>query len=504
MKLNTFFDNTSIILTTNYNYLGIYSDFFLITVILLLITYFVFLEYKGNYKFILVNVISNISILSIILMLLLLINESEFIFFNFSFLLFNNYFTTSIKIIILIFFLILTILSINYFKLEKIYKYEYYILIFLSLLGLFIIINSYDLITMYLGIELQSLCFYILASFKFYNNFSSEAGLKYFILGAFSSALLLFGCSLLYGITGLTNFYELEIFLQYTNVNVYWKSLLISMFFILIGLLFKLSAAPFHMWAIDVYEGSPTLVTAFFSIIPKIGIITLLIKFFFFFFNTYWIYFSKIVLISAFLSLFIGTFSALNQLKLKRLLAYSGVVHVGFLLTGLSINSIQGFYSVYFYLIIYMVLSLTLFAFLLSIYKWTNLKKIKNISEVVLLFKANPVLSFILALTLFSVAGIPPLLGFYSKLYVFIVGIQAKYYFLITIIALMSVISAFYYLRIIKLIFFKNWQYFFLLKPLSSRNSLIIAFLFLINFFFLLWPNFCVLVLHNILISIFI
>jgi len=484
MRINSFLEASQTIFTNSTFYLGIYSDIFLIIVILLLLLYFVFIDFISKYKFISYTLITQISIICVLILTMLIFNESYLTFYNFSFLLNNTFFNNSVKKLIIFFFIMLLLLSINYFKFEQVFKFEYYILVFLSLLGLFIIINSYDLISMYLGIELQSLCFYILATFKPYNNFSGEAGLKYFILGAFSSGMLLFGCSLLYGITGLTNFYELELFFQIMDNSYFLNSLIISIFFILIGLFFKLSAAPFHMWAIDVYEGSPTLVTAFFSIIPKIGILTLLLKFFFFLFNLYWNYFNQFILISIFLSLIIGTFSALLQVKLKRILAYSGVTHVGFLLLGLSINTIEGFYSVFFYIVIYMLLSLTLFSIILSIYKWNTYLKIKHISEVILLFKGNSILSFLFGLTLFSIAGIPPLIGFYSKFYVFVAAIQVKYYFLVLVAALISVISTIYYIRLIKLMFFKNINYYLFFKPIPIQNTLIISFFFLFNIFF--------------------
>lgn len=332
--------------------------------------FLVIYDYFFNYKLLLNNVINSLSILSFIFILILLMNNIGNYFTIFQSLLIIDNFTLIIKIIIIFFSLLLMLLSIDYVKKEKIYNYEFLIVFFLSILGLLFLISSYDLISMYLSVELQALSFYILATFKQYTNFSTEAGMKYFILGAFSSGILLYGCSILYGFTGITDFYSLEFFFQNTILPFeVLNSIIIGIIFILIGFLFKLAAAPFHMWSPDVYEGSPTIVTAIFAIIPKIAILAFLFRFSLKILNFNIIYINKLYLFSAILSLLIGSLAAIYQVKLKRLLAYSSISHVGFLLLGLSIMSIESYYSTFFYIFVYMILSLSIFSIILNIRK---------------------------------------------------------------------------------------------------------------------------------------
>lgn len=489
----------------SYDFISIYPEIFLIGIILFLISYLVIYDYFFNYKIILQNVTTFFSILSLLLIVFLLFNNLYINYLVFHSLIINDAFSLYIKFIVIFFLIFLFLLSIDYLRDESIYYYEYFLIILLSLLGLIVLVSSYDLISMYLAIELQSLCFYILATFKQYSNFSTEAGIKYFILGAFSSGILLFGCSLIYGFTGLTDFYSLQLLFQnsFLPLNIL-NGFIIGILFILVGLFFKLGAAPFHMWVPDVYEGSPTIITAFFAIIPKIVIISLLIRFSLTLLNYSLYYFNNLLLLCSFLSLIIGSLSALYQIKLKRLLAYSGISHVGFLIIGLSIMSLESFYSLLFYILIYMILSLNIFSILLSIRKWSNNLKIKKINEVIYLLKSNYLLAIILCITLFSMAGIPPLIGFYSKFYIFMVGLYSYFYLIVIGAAIISVISAMYYIKLIKLMFFKQFSYHFFFKKISYFNSLIISGSFLINFLFLFLPGLLIIFLHNILLNLFI
>lgn len=234
----------------------------------------------------------------------------------------------------------------------------------LSIIGILTIISSYDLITMYLGIELQSLCFYIVTNLKFYSNFSIEAGLKYFILGALSSGILLFGCSLLYGFTGLTNFLDLTILFYYNilegfNLNHY-KGALIGIIFIYCGILFKIGIVPFHMWVSDIYEGSPTNITFFFAIVPQISILSLLLRLNIIFLYAYLKYLYIFLMFLSIFSILVGTLGAIYQTKLKRIIAYSGISNMGYILTATLTIDVESMYSVIFYIIVYNIISIGL------------------------------------------------------------------------------------------------------------------------------------------------
>ena len=226
------------------------------------------------------------------------------------------------------------------------------------------IVSSYDLITMYLAIELQSLCFYVVTNLKFYSNFSIEAGLKYFILGALSSGILLFGCSLLYGSTGLTNFLDLKTLFYYYNMSTYnlyyYTCSLIGLIFIYCGILFKIGVVPFHMWVSDIYEGSPTNITFFFAVVPQISIISLLLRLNIIFLDAYMKYLYIFFLCLSILSILVGTFGAIYQTKLKRILAYSSINNIGYVLSGFLTVDIEGMYSVIFYMIVYNIISIGL------------------------------------------------------------------------------------------------------------------------------------------------
>ena len=416
---NGFATSTNINYFFNNCYLGLYPELFLIIVISFLIAFLVVLDYINKYQLVLSSLTAQM-LIWIFLLTILLVNNNSTNFLIFNDLLIVDNFTTFIKNVVLGSLICCILISLNYIKRENIYKYEYFLLVGLACLGMLSIISSNDLITMYLAIEIQSLCFYILATIKIYNNFSTEAGLKYFILGAFSSGVLLFGCSFIYGSLGTTNFSEMK-FLSSTlspqGDNP--LTLILGIIFVVIAILFKLGAAPFHMWLPDVYEGVPTIVTAIYSIVPKIALFGLFVRLNInlIYENQYFI--QQILLYSALLSIIIGTFGALYQVKIKRLLAYSAISHVGFLLIGFSSFTNWSIFSLFFYLIVYILISINMFSILLVMRKIDNNLKIKKINELVILFKSNALLAINFCLILFSIAGIPPLAGFYSKLYIF-------------------------------------------------------------------------------------
>ena len=345
-------------------------------------------------------------------------------------------------------FSVLTV-STNYLKIFNIFKIEYSVLILSSVLGMMIMISANDLIVFYMGLELQSLALYVLATFNRENLKSSEAGLKYFVLSALSSGLLLYGCSLIYGFSGSTNF---EVISTQLNSNEY--ALTFGIVFILVGLAFKISAVPFHMWAPDVYEGSPTTVTLFFTIVPKIAALTVFIRFLYVPFLNLVDQWQMIIIFLSIASMLLGAIAAIGQTNIKRIIAYSSIGHMGYALAGLSTGSNDGIQSSIVYIIIYIIMNLGFFSCLLMLKR--NNEYYESLDDLSGLSKNHPLLSLSLLIILFSLAGIPPLAGFFAKLYIFKSVIEQSMYFLAIIGLLSTVVAAFYYLRIIKIIYFDN------------------------------------------------
>jgi len=366
--------------------------------------------------------------------------------------LFNNSYTIDylslfMKAITLVACIFVMLSSFDYIKSIFINKIEYPILILSATLGMMIMISSYDLIVFYMGLELQSLSLYVLASFNRDSYRSTEAGLKYFVLGALSSGLLLYGCSLIYGFSGSTNF---DLIAQ--NINQLNTGSIFGIVFILVGLAFKVSAVPFHMWAPDVYEGSPTSVTAFFAIVPKVAALTVFIRFLYVPFINLVDQWQMIIIFISLASMILGAVAAIGQTNLKRLIAYSSIGHMGYALAGLATGSNEGIQSTVIYLSIYLLMNLGIFSCIFMMKR----KDIfyEDIQDLSGLSKNHPIISICLLLLLFSLAGIPPLAGFFAKFYVFMAVIKVKMYTLAIIGLITTVISAFYYLRIIKIIYF--------------------------------------------------
>ena len=358
-----------------------------------------------------------------------------------------DYLSSFMKIITLLAAFIVLLISSNYLKTFKIFKIEYPILILSSVLGMMVMISSNDLIVFYMGLELQSLALYVLATFDRDQLKSSEAGLKYFVLSALSSGLLLYGCSLIYGFTGSTNF---NIIASQFNPNQY--ALTFGIVFILVGLAFKISAVPFHMWAPDVYEGSPTTVTLFFTMVPKIAALTVFIRFLYVPFLNLIDQWQMILIFLSIASMLFGAIAAIGQKNLKRIIAYSSISHIGYALAGLATVSNDGIQSSVIYLTIYIVMNLGFFSCLLMLKR--NNVYYENIDDLSGLSKNHPLLSLSLLIILFSLAGIPPLAGFFAKFYIFKSVIEQSMYFLAIVGLLSTVIAAFYYLRIIKIMYF--------------------------------------------------
>ena len=358
-----------------------------------------------------------------------------------------DYLSSFMKMVTLLAAFFVLLISSSYLNTFKILKIEYPILILSSVLGMMIMISSNDLMVFYMGLELQSLALYVLATFNRDQLKSSEAGLKYFVLSALSSGLLLYGCSLIYGFTGSTNF---DLIASQLNSNEY--ALTFGIVFILVGLAFKISAVPFHMWAPDVYEGSPTSVTLFFAIVPKVAALTVFIRFLYVPFLNLFDQWQMILIFLSIASMLFGAIAAIGQTNLKRLIAYSSISHIGYALAGLTTGSNDGIQNSIIYIIIYVLMNLGLFSCLLMMKR--NNKYYESIDDLSGLSKNHPLLSLSLLVILFSLAGIPPLAGFFAKFYIFKSVLEQSMYFLAIVGLLSTVVAAFYYLRIIKIIYF--------------------------------------------------
>ena len=395
------------------------------------------------------KLIQNISLIVLLITAVITFNETlsneEILLFNDSVII--DYLSSFMKIITLLAAFLVLIISSSYLRTFKIFKIEYPILILSSVLGMMVMISSNDLIVFYMGLELQSLALYVLATFNRDQLKSSEAGLKYFVLSALSSGLLLYGCSLIYGFTGSTNF---NIIANQLNSNEY--ALTFGIVFILVGLAFKISAVPFHMWAPDVYEGSPTSVTLFFTMVPKIAALTVFIRFLYVPFLNLIDQWQMILIFLSIASMLFGAIAAIGQTNLKRLIAYSSIGHIGYALAGLATGSNDGIQSSIIYITIYILMNLGLFSCLLMMKR--NNEYYEDIEDLSGLSKNHPMLSLSLLVILFSLAGIPPLAGFFAKFYIFKSVIEQSMYFLAIVGLLSTVIAAFYYLRIIKIIYF--------------------------------------------------
>jgi NADH-quinone oxidoreductase subunit N len=356
-------------------------------------------------------------------------------------------FARFLKILALIGSAVTLILSAEFLADASRRIFEYAILVLLSTLGMMVLISAGDLISLYLGLELMSLALYVVAASNRDNLKSTEAGLKYFVLGALSSGMLLYGASLVYGFTGTVNFAGIAAAAKVGNVG-----LVFGLVFLLAGLCFKVSAVPFHMWTPDVYEGAPTPVTAFFASAPKVAAMAVFVRATMTAFPGITAEWQQIVVFVSIASMALGSFAAIGQTNIKRLMAYSSIGHMGFALVGLAAGTVEGAQGVLVYLAIYVAMTLGSFSIILAMKR--NGQAVEQISDFAGLSRTNPVLAFLFAMFLFSLAGIPPLAGFFAKFYVFIAAIKAGLFTLAVIGVLTSVVGAFYYLTIIKVMYF--------------------------------------------------
>ncbi|CAA2100022.1 NADH-quinone oxidoreductase subunit N [Methylobacterium bullatum] len=344
------------------------------------------------------------------------------------------------------------LLSRDYFQRERIDRFEFPILIVLCTIGMMVMASANDLIALYLGLELQSLAAYVIAAFHRDNLKSTEAGLKYFVLGALSSGMLLYGSSLVYGFTGTVSFPGIVSALN-DNAGI---GIVLGIVFVAAGVAFKMSAVPFHMWTPDVYEGSPTPVTAFFASAPKMAAIAMTVRVFIGAFPDVTAIWQQIIVFVAIASMTLGSFAAIGQRSIKRLMAYSSIGNIGYALIGLAAASEEGIRGVVIYMIIYLAMTLGAFAVLLSLRRGGQMYE--TVDDLSGLSRTHPVLAFCLAAMMFSLAGIPPLAGFFGKFYVFAAAIKADLVGLAVVGVVTSVVGAFYYLRLVKVMYFDEPQ----------------------------------------------
>lgn len=457
---------------------------------------FFYIEKKNNNKHIyFVNTLSIgvfiIMIVELFLLLNRLVLNIQANVFNFAFQVdfFSDFISFILALLVFLYFLV----SFSYWKNEQVFTYEWVFLILLSYVGMHLIVHANDFVLLYVGIEMQSLPLYVLAGYSRFSMKSTEAALKYFILGALMSGLLLFGISTIYGVLGTINFQEIYylinlIFLTntFSFLDFYFVLVVLGFIFVLVALLFKLGVSPFHFWVPDVYHGVFSGVTVFFAVVPKIAILSILIKLFFY--NNLLVLgqFSHIFLIGGVLSVIFGTIGAMYQVNIKRLLAFGAVNHLGFVIISLGLNDYFSVVASIFYLCIYLLLSLNFFSFYLNARVLYNID-FENIQTFLLLYKTQPVIAMQIICCFFSMAGIPPFSGFFSKLYVILNLVNNLEFLVAGVLIIMSVIAAVYYIRIIVLMKFHASKITNVVVLSNSVSWYIFVFTFLLQITGLVW-----------------
>lgn len=401
----------------------------------------------------------------------------------------------------------------DFLKHNKLTSFEYLLILFFAVLGLMLLCSSNELLIAYLAIELVSLSSYLLAAFKKTSTYSAEAGVKYLVTGAISSAFFLLGSSFIYGCSGTSNLTDFWLVISYESwfyssitSTIFKPFLEIGLAFIVFSLFIKLALAPFHVWSLAVYEGSPSVSTFFFAVITKLSFFVFLVRMTYvaaFKYYEVWQFYAVII---AILSVFVGSFAGLRQRKLKTLLAYSSVSHMGYSLLAFSTGNQFGIEMLLFYLFIYMLSGLGVWFIILAIQvnrKQYTEKFSKELGDLILLKKSNPALALSFTLCMFSIAGIPPLVGFFAKMGIFLSVLQIRYYFVALLIVLCSIVSTFYYIRIIKIIYFENLLVGKLYFPLFSSKIVLFSFLILFLLFFFVNPTVLYLLVHKVILCSF-
>lgn len=406
-----------------------------------------------------------------------------------SYYLFNEYYqntplTSSLRLIICLLFFVF-LLSI-----ELTLEFEFWVLIMLSIFASIAILNANDLISFFFSIELQSLSLYILVATRQTSSFSTEAALKYFTIGSFSSAVMLLGVALMYGVCGLTSFNDLRLFIPYYKLLGEYSIIFILGFTLfLVGILFKLGAAPFHIWIPDVYSGTSWLILSYIATLPKLAIFLVSAKLYYLIFLSLSIFYQPIFQVSALLCIIIGSLSAIYQVKLKRFIAYSSITNSAYMLILFSMSDISSICNFFFYSLTYVTIMLGIFVIFNNLRNWSNNSSLIRLNALANLYEINSPLAFSILVLIFSLAGIPPFWGFFSKMIVFYSLVVNNNILIAILLAIWAVISTYYYLRLVKLIFFNrnNWTFF---SPISYSSALIISFITLLNIIFVFDPSF--------------
>jgi NADH-quinone oxidoreductase subunit N len=385
------------------------------------------------------------------------------------------------KVLILLGSAFAIVLSLGYNRYERMERFEYPVLILLASTGMMMMVSANDLIALYLGLELQSLSLYVLAAFKRDSGRATEAGLKYFVLGALSSGMLLYGASMIYGFAGSTNFAQIAQALG-GQASI---GLVVGIVFLTAGLAFKVSAVPFHMWTPDVYEGAPTPVTAFFAVAPKVAAMALFVRAILTPFGDIAHEWQQIIIVVSALSMLLGAFAAIAQTNIKRLMAYSSIGHVGYALIGLAAGTEEGVRGILIYLAIYLAMNVGTFACILCMRQKDQM--VEGVGDLAGLAKTHPGMALLLAGFMFSLAGVPPLAGFFGKFYIFMSAINAGLYTLAVIGVLSSVVGAYYYLRIVKIMYFDDVSE-PLAKPVRGELGAVMTLTGLFTMLFFIWP----------------
>lgn len=381
------------------------------------------------------------------------------------------------------------VMSADFMERQRLYRFEFPVLMLFAACGMGLMVSAHDLITLYLGIELQSLTLYVIATLNRDSARSSEAGLKYFVLGALASGILLYGCSLIYGFSGTTNFADLSVLSRETfsgGVDVRGLPLILGLIFVVSGLGFKISAVPFHMWTPDVYEGAPTPITAFFAAAPKLAGMAILVRFLYSGFSDAAVVWQQIIIFLSVSSMILGSFGAIAQRNIKRLMAYSSIGHVGYALVGLASTGVSGVSALLSYMTIYIAMTLGCFACILSMRR--DGARVEMIDDLAGTSGTHPFMALCLAILMFSLAGVPPLAGFFAKFFVFGAAVGAGLYELAILGVVSSVVGAFYYLRIVKIIYIDDIRETALdLMPRSLAVTMGFLSFFVLTFF--IWPG---------------
>jgi NADH-quinone oxidoreductase subunit N len=388
----------------------------------------------------------------------------------------DDAFSRFVKVLTLIGAMASILMSVDWLQRNGLEKFEYPVLVILSTLGMMLLISADNLIALYLGLELMSLALYVMAAFARDDGRASEAGLKYFVLGALSSGMMLYGSSLLYGFSGTVSFNGIAQAVADTPST----GVIFGLVFVLAGLAFKMSAAPFHMWTPDVYEGAPTPVTAFFASAAKMAAVAITARIVITAFPGITAQWRQIIVFLAIASTLLGSFAAIGQSNIKRLMAYSSIGHMGFALIGLAAGNEAGVKGVALYLAVYLVMTLGSFAAILAMR--IDGKNVENISDLSGLSRTNGLMAFFLAMLMFSLAGIPPLAGFFAKYYVLLAAVDAGLYPLAVVGVLASAVAAFYYLRVVKVMYFDEPAPGFDRAPLAIRAILAVSTILVLGF----------------------